>query len=469
MAGGIGASWHAIRWEAKSDPKFKWNLRENAPQGSALLGNPPLAATAAWQDIERHAAWLGLDWLRVEIDRRMFEPERGRYDWQNDETQTLHRIMDWCQRHDADVFLTQMWVGVDWLSIPGVHPVRSAPNNAAGYAEGFAALVEHLQRERKYSCLKWLCLTNEPNLGGLWWEQAGTKVSLAEMAATVRKELDRRGLTLPISGPDWTGFPKETASAEALLPSIGAVDFHDYNGARRDPLQQMWVQWAHQNNKPFFLSEFGDMSLGWQKYHPGPSTYEAALSCAQKVLYGMSLGVDAFNRWSFLNRGDIDGQWQLVRTWDLKNKCYYDRVVPEPAAYYGYAMLTRFTAKHSRILDLTLTTSEGAGKVPRVEVAALRSPKGQTTCIILNRESSARAIDCRWEGLTQAIPLHRYQLTEAKLKDPAFRMEADGQATLSPDQSRLEVTVPGRSITVYTSYDLGPEDPGVISEDAAAH
>lgn len=56
MAGGIGASWHAIREEAKPDSKYKWNLGGGTPQGSALMGNPPLAATAAWQDIERHAA-----------------------------------------------------------------------------------------------------------------------------------------------------------------------------------------------------------------------------------------------------------------------------------------------------------------------------------------------------------------------------------------------------------------------------
>jgi len=30
---------------------------------------------------------------------------------------------------------------------------------------------------------------------------------------------------------------------------------------------------------------------------------------------GINAGVDGFNRWSFINRGDLDGQWQLLRTW----------------------------------------------------------------------------------------------------------------------------------------------------------
>ena len=475
MAGGMGASWHAIREAAKPAPKSgKWDLTGASPQGSALLGNPPLASTAAWQDIERHASWLGMDWLRVEFDRRMFEPERGRYDWDNEETKTLHRILDWCQRNDADVFLTEMWRGVEWMALPDIHPVRSAPNDAIAYAEGLGALAGHLVQDRKYTCLKWLCLTNEPNLSNLWWEGGGKKVPLASMAAAVRAELDRRGIVLPLSGPDWSGMPKEMFEYDRqqpwnlvdLLPHLGAIDMHDYLGSDRKPVVAQWVQWAHQQNRPFFLSEFGDMGLGWQKDHPGPSTFEASLSNAQKVLHGINIGIDAFNRWSFVNRGDLDGQWQLIRTWDMKNKVFYDRVAPEPAAYYGFAMLTRFTAKHSRVLDLDLTTSEGAGKVPRFEVAALRSPKGQTTCIILNRERAAREVDCQWDGLTQAIPLHRYQLTEDMLKDPEFRLRSDAQSTVSPEQPRLKVQVPARSITVYTSYDLGPDDPGVMSEDA---
>jgi hypothetical protein len=36
----------------------------------------------------------------------------------------------------------------------------------------------------------------------------------------------------------------------------------------------------------------------------------------------MEAGVSAFNRWSFTNRGDLDGQWQLIRTWDMENKKY---------------------------------------------------------------------------------------------------------------------------------------------------
>ena len=49
MAGGIGASWHAIR---KQLPGHR---------GSAWGANPPLEYEKAWRQIYQHASWLGLD------------------------------------------------------------------------------------------------------------------------------------------------------------------------------------------------------------------------------------------------------------------------------------------------------------------------------------------------------------------------------------------------------------------------
>jgi len=73
MAGGIGASWHA---EQKVKPGHR---------GSAWGGNPPLDNAKAWKQVGDHARWLGLDWIRVELSQRMYEPRREQFDWENDE------------------------------------------------------------------------------------------------------------------------------------------------------------------------------------------------------------------------------------------------------------------------------------------------------------------------------------------------------------------------------------------------
>ena len=76
-------------------------------------------------------------------------------------------------------------------------------------------------------------------------------------------------------------------------------------------------------------------------------------------------GVDGFNRWSFLNRGDLDGQWQLVDTWDREHKRLLADFPPHPNSYFCLGLLSRFTARHSAVLATHVAEGklgEGCGR-----------------------------------------------------------------------------------------------------------
>jgi hypothetical protein len=469
MAGGIGASWHAIRVQTQFNEAahYKYDVRHKAPQGSAVGGNPALDS-AAWGDIDRLAGWLGLDWLRVEMDRRMYEPRKGRFDWDSEEMRTLYRILDWCQRNDADVFLTEMWRDVEWLGYPDVHPLVSAPASLEDFAEGLAALASYLVREKRYTCIKWLCIANEPPGGtwGYWWSRGPDNAPFSPAFKAVREALDRRGMALPLCGPDWTDSPGLDPAKIDFAPYVGAFDIHSYTppNANLSRILGDWAQWAHRQGKPFFVTELGDMSQGWGANNPGPSSYEAVLSNAEKILRGLNAGVDGFNRWSFLNRGDLDGQWQLLRTWDAEAKRYLQHAQPEPTPFYGYAMLTRFSAKHSDVLPCEWQFQTTSSDSPRVFAAALRSPKGHLTLIVANREDTASETRFRWDGLNRKMALHRYELTEDKVKRPGFRLAPEDRLTVSSNQPAFNHTVPPRSLVVFSTYNLAPEAPGVMAE-----
>ena len=94
------------------------------------------------------------------------------------------------------------------------------------------------------------------------------------------------------------------------------------------------------------------MANGWGADHPGPGTYVSALKDAELVVRRINAGVDGFNRWSFLNRGDLDGQWQFIETWDRKEKRLLQQYTPHPNTYFVLGLLSRFIAKHSDVLDL---------------------------------------------------------------------------------------------------------------------
>jgi len=456
MAGGLGASWHAISKEFKIDPNdmHGWKDTLNS-RGSAWGGNPPVEWEDSWNQLCDRASWLGMNWVRVEFSQRMYEPQRGRFDWDNEEMRALYRILDWCQKNNVDVFLTQMWGFVDWNAFDGVHPLQSAPRSIKDFADGLATAVEYLLKQRGYTCIRYLCIVNEPNLQIGWWLGPDKKpITIMPALKAVRSALDKRGAGVPLSAPDWNNLgagPCEVFDAEADI-KLGAFDAHNYGGPQTRAIEQMteWVKLARWRGIPFFLSEMGDMRLGWKYSHPGPKSYAAALSNAETVLQGIRIGVDAFNRWSFTNRGDLDGQWQLVRTWDAENKRYLKEVTPEPVPYYGYGILTRFCAKHSEVLK---TDVQGGTEIV---AAALRSPGGNLTIYVLNKSKDEQDVRIVFGGLDKLPDFYRYHITESQITQAGF--------ALNPVRTSLEERLPSRSITAFSTYRLSDSDRGIIAE-----
>jgi hypothetical protein len=459
MAGGIGASWHAIsKDKIDESPEYKWALRYKNSRGSAWGGNPPVSDTVAWNQIYHYAKWLGLDWIRVEVSASMYEPEWEKFDWDNEEMKALCKILDWAETNHADVFLQQMWSNVKWNSYPGVQPLLSAPKSLDDFANGLATFTGYLLKVKKYTCIKWLSISNEPPGGtwGSWWSKGSEDAPLTPAFKAVREALNKKNISLPVSGPDWTDLPPFDAAKIDFDQYIGSYDIHSYQGvdSNKQHIIRNWVTYARSRNKPFFLSEMGDMKLGWGDDNPGPKSFKAALSNAETILRGMAEGVDAFNRWSFTNRGDLDGQWQLIRTWDIKKQQYLKQVEIEPVAFYGYGIITRFYVKHSEIVSSVI---KGKSEILSQTV---KSPTGQLTTYILNKGDNTIDIDLKIIGRT-GKDFYVYRITEKDISNPQYKMEPVQHFTLSGSQM-ININVLPQSIYTITQYSLLQNDPGKI-------
>ncbi len=463
MQGGIGASWHALsREQPLHNERYRYPIREENPRGSAYGGNPPVSDGAAWKALYRHASWLGMDWLRVEISQQMYQPSAEHFEWDNDEMQALYHILDWAEASGADVFLQQMYTGVEWNAYPGVHPMLSAPRDLKPYAEGVAALLDHLVHRKRYTCIRWFCIANEPPGGtwGYWWEAGdAAPPTLASALAAVRAALDRKGVGVPLSGPDWTDLPPLDTAAIDFDAHIGAYDIHSYQGmdAERVHTLAAWAEWAAARGKPLFLSEMGNMQLGWGADNPAPKSWDAALSNAEAIVRGIQAGVGAFNRWSFVNRGDLDGQWQLVHTWDRDRKTYAAEITAEPTAFVGYGLMTRFAAKHSSRLAQTLTEQR-----PDVLTTTLLSPRGHLTTFLINLGADEAPVALAYADLPEPRAFYKYQADAARAANPDYRPAPAPLGALGAEP--LRETLPPRSITVLTTHHLQAGEPGVTAE-----
>jgi hypothetical protein len=463
MAGGLGASWHAIGptgyfydGGVRGSDGYMRNIR-----GSAWGGTPLVNHESQWQDMRRHFQWLGLDFVRAEIDMRMYAPERGRFDWQNDEMKILYRILDTCQENHADVFFTQMWQDVEWNAFPGVNRLRSAPKSVDDFATCLGTLMQHLIQEKKYTCIRWLCLTNEPADDWGWWLGPDWHPHpLMPTIHAVRAELDRRGLSaLAISGPDSVyGDNFNSPQFDWNDPVIGAFDYHYYSAG------EVSLDWMHplierarKRKLPIFLSEFGSYAGGSinDPCMDACANYGNQLVNAEKVLLGLNAGLDGFNRWSFTNRGDLDGQWQLVKTWEPVHWDYTPQVTPVPVPYYTYGILTRFIAKHSRVLS-TRVDANG------VLAAALLSGSNRVTVIALNKNDGERKINLALPENSGESSFYKYRVTQAEVESAGFTLSPLKEFSTVAGKRSIQDELAGKSITVYSNYMLRHSDPGII-------
>jgi hypothetical protein len=293
--------------------------------------------------------------------------------------------------------------------------------------------------------------------------------------AAVRRALDRRGLTLPLSGPDMNvGFPGGVPGQRFdYLGQLGAYDFHNYGAdfdfrtkgaiARQEGNAAKWAAFAHEAGKPLFLSEYGTMAYGWKPDKAGPGSPPAVLAGSELVLRMANAGVDGFNRWSFLNRGDCDGQWQLVDTWDRQAKKMLSDFPPHPNSYFSLGLLSRFTAKNSTVLASRV---EGGSLPPwqRVFCAAFQSPRGELTVAVVNDASESFDLKLALNALPKKVTLQRYRYGEPERDHADVKINPEAVYPLDSSSGNLNDTLPPGSLTIYSTYKLNHDEPGVISE-----
>jgi len=343
------------------------------------------------------------------------------------------------------------------------------------FAEGLASLVEHLMKKKNYTCIRWLCITNEPGAGWSWWLEPPDKpMPLRPGLAAVRKALDAKGLKLPLSGPDMTGeVPAFDPKRFDFLELLGAYDFHSYNEnfdwrsngrmLRLDKDTAAWTEFAHKDGKAFFMSEFGTMANGWGTDKAGPGILDSVLKDAELLVRRLNTGVDGFNRWSFLNRGDLDGQWQFIETWDRKEKKLLKEITPHPNTYFALGLLSRFTAKHSAVLACKVDGGV-SGKWQRVFAAALRSPKGNFSLAVVNDAPDPCPLEFDIRGAARDMKLYRYSVGLGERDRADVRIDPQAEFALSQTPAGFKDSAAPMSVTVYSTYTLAHADDGVIAE-----
>lgn len=460
LSQGIGASLHAIE-----DSIVK--IGDRSYGGSAWGANPAIGDNESWEKVFHHAKWLGMDWTRMEIDQRMYNPRQGVFTWESPEMLILYKYLDFCNQNNIDVLLQQMWSNTAWMAYPKYRNsetdiLRSAPYDKQKFAQSYAALLEHLTKTKGYDCIKWLHFSNEPSENWSWW-QSEENIDITEdinpVYQIMRTALDSKGVSVPLIGPDRTFYAGLTPDKFPISDQVGAYDLHSYNAKfdwfesdNFDAIEDLsvdikkWVQRARSENKPLLLTEYGTFLYGYAGSSNAVASRNAVLKDAQLVIRMMNLGVSGFNKWSFVNRGNLDGQWQLIDTWDIKNNKLLapDSIKAHSESYNCFALLSRFAPRGMKVVSSTV--NGGADSThQRVFAAVLKSDNGDVTALITNdSDSEYRA------SFGGNMPDKDYYI---------YSME-----NLSPQMVDVKsrFIVPAKSVLTISTYNLQDSDMGKI-------
>lgn len=348
-----------------------------------------------------------VEWMRLPITRIMMQSKwcykgNGRYDWNDPQMKALYRHLDVCQKLGTTVLLTDWGIEPGWLKTPDVAKVEEPK-----YAEIISTYMDYLLNTKKYTCIKYFILVNEPNLETKDWNR--WKKGVENVAAAFRaKGLDGKVAQMgsdQSGGDDW-----HRNAVDQLQGTLGAYDIHHYateelvrTGRLFDYYKKNWEYALSQDpkakDKPFVVAEAGcfapGFSAGNNPLHLDPrygilmSDYavQAANAGSWAVLAWMldddSHGGFTWGMWKNRSEGLATKPW--FYTWSLLSRCF-------PAG--ATIIRSDLTSGDVRVLTANWEGKKSSGE------------RSWSFCIV-NRADSSRTVRLQMTGGPR-LSLNRY-------------------------------------------------------------
>ncbi len=358
-----------------------------------------------WQKAFRRMEFMRLSFTRVMLSAswycRGFDDNGDPlYDWNTDLMQRLYRLLDWCEENGALVMLGE------WGRPHGEN--LDVPTDDPRWARIVADCVEHMLEEKKYSCIEYYNLINEPH----WFVR--DKEEWRRAIANLYKEFSARNLTdtitiaVPDANEEWTLWSLEDAG---LREAAGVYDEHWYiqsadiaNGSIEDRTRrQVEAIRLKDPGKPYVLGEMG-VHDDWDRvrdaqYHVYDFWY--GVSMADAAAQMIRAGSAGFIAW-YLDDSMHGVHWGLIhrtpryarrKIWGFWSILGAEHGMPEDEHirpwFYPWSLLTRYFHRGSQTIQ-----APGTG-VAGLRVAAARTPsddKFHLSFLVVNNADSPRSV-----------------------------------------------------------------------------
>jgi len=279
------------------------------------------------------------------------------FSWESDEMKSLYKTLDLYQETGAKVIL----VTVDWM--------KDSPwRNASLSAKAVLGLLEHLVKEKGYSCIQFWTLTNEPELTYGWMRKVSFD-NYIQIHLLVKKGLERKKLAVKIIASDEVESREWFDSSVRSLNKIADIfSSHLYvyprqikqiPGFFRERIENIKEASGPNRHIPFFLCEFGFRGSDFSACTNNlTEDYKYGLYVADLCVEALNSGVSAVSLWCLHRIRLIDeinpegGKMMRIGLWAYKDENWR----PFPV-FYLYRLFTKYIKPESRVLKVNILFS----------------------------------------------------------------------------------------------------------------
>jgi len=379
----------------------------------------------SWQRVFDRLDFMKLNFIRLMVDASDYcqtYPPLGTpvYTFDNDKIKRVLRILHYCQKNGVDVILGE------WDNPAGknreIDPTKKSlkwdgfRETDPRWTEMVGEFIRFLVNDKKYTCIKYYNLGNEPN--GYWMscESFETwRISILNL----HKELVKRGLdkNIKIVGPDcaWgNDWIKKIIADKELAAAIDTYEVHWYATAKEiedaefEKEMTYYRDYITKNDpdgktKQFFMGEAG-MLTGKNDFdqQKNIATFQYGVWIADFAVQSMRAGQAGLIAWDLDDAmhtsrkhgtGDeiTDYTWKEWGFWDSfgeeKGKPELTNLRPW---FYTWSLLSKYIPKGSQVLK---TSDTGIPGLRSTASKVMINGKFEYTFVIVNESKTQRTIN----------------------------------------------------------------------------
>ena len=402
-------------------------------------------------------------------------------DFESEQMKALYKLLDYCEQNKIIVILGE------WGQPYKVHDTHlNLQNSFSGandqkWIDLIIKNLNHLINVKKYSCIQYYNLVNEPN--GYWATTDGDWEQWKEGIEMLHQSIHKAGLDQKISiiGPDATTYNNPKSKYEGLdwakqtalqIPNlVVAYDVHDYpskESIRSGDFQKTFGKLVSFNDsinkKPFILGELGIKGEPLSREHLGDKyasedsqlsvyDYDYGVDMADALIQSMNSGFDAVIAWDLddaMHTKDDKGDKFQLKRWGMFNSLGKELTGNSEDEnlrpwFYPWSIMTRYFSGEMKIVKINNLNIE------KVRATAGITDTGEITIAIVNNSDKEANFKIDTNNLNLKSKLIKYLYSENNrlVNEKGYPIPSE---KINLKHSGILVSIPAKSVILYTSY-----------------